>query len=70
MAHGGGDGTVSPNRKDALPLQSRLFTSISSVYTEVLNLRILLLDNFTKRKDKVGSQIFKICFLVHFVFKT
>ena len=44
-------------------------TSISSVYTDVLNLGILLLDNFTKRKNKVGSQIFKICFLVNFVFK-
>ena len=57
---------MSPNRKDAPPLQS---TSISSVYTDVLNLGILLLDNFTKRKNKVGSQIFKICFLVNFVFK-
>ena len=37
-------------------------TSISSVYTDVLNLEILLLDNFTKRKNKVGSQIFKISF--------
>ena len=45
-------------------------TSISSVYTDVLNLGILLLDNFTKRKNKVGSQIFKICFLLNFVFKT
>ena len=45
-------------------------TSISSVYTDVLNLGILLLDNFTKRKNKVGPQIFKICFRVNFVFKT
>ena len=44
-------------------------TSISSVYTHVLNLGILLLDNFTKRKSKVGSLIFKICLLVNFVFK-
>ena len=45
-------------------------TSITCVYTDVLNLGILLLGNFTKKKNKVGSQIFKICFLVHFVFKT
>ena len=46
-------------------------TSIYSVYTDVLNMGILLLDNYTKRKNiKVGSQIFKICFLVNFVFKT
>ena len=45
-------------------------TSISSVYTDVLNLGILLLDNFTKRKNKVGPQIFEICFLVNYVFKT
>ena len=68
--HGGGEGTVSPNRKDAPQLQSRFFHVDSSIYTDVLNLGILLLDNFTKRKNKVGSQIFKICFLVNFVFKT
>ena len=51
---------MSPNRKDAPPLQSRLFHV-------VLNLGILLLDNFTKRKNKVGSNIFnslKCLFLI------
>ena len=67
-----GEGKELCRRTEKTPRHySRDFsTSISSVYTDVLNLGILLLDNFTKRKNKVGPQIFKICFLVNFVFKT
>ena len=67
-----GEGTklYRPNEKTPRHYSIEFSTSISSVYTDVLNLGILLIDNFTKRKNKVGSQIFKICFLVHFVFKT
>ena len=62
-----GEGTelCRPTEKTPCHYSVDFSTSISSVYTDVLNLGILLLDNFTKRKDKVGSQIFKICFLVH-----
>ena len=70
----GGDGTMSPNRKDgpAIIYSLDFSTSNSSVYTDVLNLGILLLDNFPKKKkkNKVSSQVFKICLLGHFVFKT
>ena len=67
-----GEGTelCRPTEKTPCHYSLEFSTSISSVYTDVLNLGILLLDNFTNRKDKVGSQIFKISFLVHFVFKT
>ena len=44
--------------------------SNSPVYTDVLNLGILPLDNFAKKKKKSSSQVFKICFLGHRVFKT
>ena len=64
-----GEGTelCRPTEKTPCHYSQDVSTSISSVYTDALNLGILLLDTFTKRKDKVGSQIFKICFLVHFV---
>ena len=67
-----GEGKELCRRTEKTPRHySRDFsTSISSVYTDVLNLGILLLDSFTKRKNKVGPHIFKICFLVNFVFKT
>ena len=45
--------------------------SNSSVYTDVLNMSILLLDNFAKKKkNKVSSRVFKNCFLGHCLFKT
>ena len=67
-----GEGTelCLPTEKTPRHYSLDFSTSISSVYTDVLDLGILLLDNFTKRKNKVGSQIFKICSLVNFVFKT
>ena len=49
------------NRKDAPSLQSRLFL----VDFFALHCRVEF-DNFTKRKNTVDSQIFKICFLVRF----
>ena len=69
---GAGEGTelYRPTEKTAHHYSLEFSTSISSVYTDVLNLGILLLDNFTKSKNRVGSQVFKFCFLVHFVFKT
>ena len=67
-----GEGKELCRRTEKTPRHCSLdfSTSISSVYTDVLNLGILLLDNFTKRKNEVGPQTFKICFLVNFVFKT
>ena len=67
---GEGKELCRPTEKTPRHYSQDFSTSISSVYTDVLNLEILLLDNFTKRKNKVASQIFKICFLVKFVFKT
>ena len=65
-----GEGTelCRPTKKTPRHYSLDFSTSISSVYTDVFG--ILLLDIFPKRKNKVGSQIFKTCFLVHFVFKT
>ena len=67
---GEGKELCRPTEKTPRHYSQDFSTSISSVYTDVLNLGILLLDIFTKRKNKVASQIFKICFLVNFVFKT
>ena len=67
---GEGEELRRPTEKTPRHYSLDFSTSISSVYTDVLNLGILLLDIFTKRKNKVSSQIFKICFLVNFVFKT
>ena len=66
-----GEGKELCRRTEKTPRHCSLdfSTSISSVYTDVLNLGILLHD-ITKRKNKVGPQTFKICLLVNFVFKT
>ena len=67
-----GEGTQLSRPTEKTPRHNSLefSTSISSVYADELNLGILLLDNFTKRKSKIGLQVFKFCFLIHFVFKT
>ena len=62
-----GEGTQRSRPTEKTPRHDSLefSTSISSVYADVLNLGILLLDNFTRRKSKVGLQVFKFCFLIH-----
>ena len=54
-----GEGTdqCCPTEKTPSHYSLDFSTSNSFVYSDVLNLGILLLDNFTKRKNKVGSQV-------------
>ena len=68
-AHGGGAEPCRPAERTPRHYILDFSRSKSSVYTDVLNLGILLLDNFAKKKkNKDSSQVFKICFLGHCVF--